>query len=447
MMCRYVVIGAALWLVGCNDETQSQPQPTDSLASLIAPSTASKLADKPEFERLYRQAAALMDDSHPSDTHDLLKPHERKLPAELEYFYRLGQTRLYGRTSTDVMEGIKGLYELAEQGYPYPLLNYSNNNDRGGKERVPYMIPDPSMCELPRYQRACAQYPVAQVKWQAYVNWARETNDPWAYWNQWHLYAQKSAFEAEGLAVLKEGVTKGCRLCAAGVAEYYLEQLEKNPTAPEQAQWQQTATDYLAIARQGTLACEPGMERLILDKEAKALESVFFKRVIAQMAPMNAQEQRDFYQGCLKLGNNLGLGEAAATFSNSGAGPKHDPMLATATIRSIRNVNALRGEEYNDDDSIAFNIAIDESRLNDQEDGWEGDVEKISRDILKNKKPLIAEVHKRAKIIQKQFPYWGVRNYNNPAIQTINQPFYTLSEMREAGIHFSFDPPKEQADN
>ncbi|MGL4922775.1 MAG: hypothetical protein ACRC4I_09280 [Aeromonas veronii] len=447
MMCRYVVIGAALWLVGCNDETQSPPQPTDSLASLIAPSTASKLADKPEFERLYRQAAALMDDSNPSDTHDLLKPHERKLPAELEYFYRLGQTRLYGRTSTDVLEGVKGLYELAEQGYPYPLLNYSNNNDRGGKERVPYMIPDASMCELPRYQRACAQYPVAQVKWQAYVNWARETGDPWAYWNQWHLYAQESTFEAEGLAVLKEGVTKGCRLCAAGVAEYYLEQLEKNPTAPEQAQWQQTASDYLVIAREGTLACEPGTELLILDKANKSSESIFFKRVIAQMAPMNAQEQLDFYQGCLTQGNSEGIHYTALSYATSGAGPQHDTILTASSMQAVTNAQALRKEQVNDPYSVSIRLAIAMSRIEFRAEGNQDEVLKIADDIMKNKKPLIAKVMKQAKEIQKQFPYWGVRTYKNPAIQTINQPFYTLSEMREAGIHFSFDPPKGNKDN
>lgn len=446
MMCRYVVIGAALWLVGCNDETQSQPQPTDSLASLIAPSTASKLADKPEFERLYRQAAALMDDSHPSDTHDLLKPHERKLPAELEYFYRLGQTRLYGRTSTDVLEGIKGLYELAEQGYPYPLLNYSNNNDRGGKERVPYMIPDPSMCELPRYQRACAQYPVAQVKWQAYVNWARETGDPWAYWNQWHLYAQKSAFEAEGLAVLKEGVTKGCRLCAAGVAEYYLEQLEKNPTAPEQAQWQQTATDYLAIARQGTLACEPGTELLILDKDISFYESERFKQVIAKMSPMNSQEQRDYYKACLKLGSEMGIAYAARSYSTSGEGPEHDVMLAAASIQAIANAMALREQDIHDEMGIAVRFADAATHFKKGQDGFDEDNDKIIANTLENAK-LMGEIIQRAKIIEKKFPYWGVRTYKNPAIQTINQRFYTLDEMRDADIHFSFDPPKEQADN
>ncbi|MFM1712959.1 hypothetical protein [Aeromonas salmonicida] len=446
MMIRYVVMGAAtLWLVGCNDKGPSQPQPTEPLASLIAPSTASKLADKPELERRYRQAATYMDRKFFTNVYELLKPYEGKLPAEMEYFYRLAQAGLYGRTSTDVLEGVKGLYELAEQGYPYPLLNYSNNNDLGGKERVPYMIPDPSMCELPRYQKACAQYPVAQVKWQAYVNWARETGDPWAYWNQWHLYAQESAFEAQGLAVLKEGVTKGCRLCAAGVAEHYLEQLATHPDSAEQAQWQQMASDYLAIARQGTLACEPGTELLILDKANKSSDSIIFQRVIAQMAPMSAQEQRDFYQACLKLGSRSNLFDAAMTFATNGVGPEYDAMLAAATMFAIYDATTLH-REISDESIVAFRLALATTRFKDGEDGQDADIDQITDKVLKDK-PLITKIMKQAKEIQKQFPYWGVRNYNNPAIQTINQRFYTLDEMRDAGIHFSFDPPKEQADN
>ncbi len=387
MMCRYVVIGAALLLMGCNDETH-QPQPTDSLDSLIAPSTASKLADKPEFERLYRKVATKMDRKFFTDVYEALKPYEGKLPAKMEYFYRLAQAGLYGRTSTDVLEGVKGLYELAEQGYPYPLLNYSNNKDRGGKERVPYMIPDTSMCELPRYQRACAQYPVEQVKWQAYVNWARETGDPWAYWNQWHLYAQESAFEAEGLAVLKEGVTKGCRLCAAGVAEYYYEQLEKSPAPSEKAQWQQQASDYLAIARQGSLACEPGTELLILDKANKSSESVFFKQVIAQMVPMNSQEQRDFYQACLKLGNKIGISNAAISYSTSGAGPEHNMMLSAAAIYAIFDATVLRRERAAES-TMALSLANAMMQQKDGESGLQEDTLKIADDVEKNKQPLV----------------------------------------------------------
>lgn len=400
---------------------ESKPDFTKPLDEILPPITAT-FSTSAEHVKLLEQSWANIDteDDGYRYTYELLQPYVEKgpLPDDLLFVYYLSMTSkdkidmasLRDWTAPSLEELVvnstkaaKGFYELAEKGYPYTL----GNSWSEGK-----IITEENMCKLPRYQKACNEYPSdnsANVKMLAYWHWAKKSNDELAYWNAWISAAdyQVNSVEVQrkGIEILKEGVERGSSLCAATLANLYTESFLNRKDYPESYQdlWRsnydflypnkedrqkkdytkEMAAKYLAIARKGAISCEPRLQRLFRPTRMDNSYNFLYKTI----KPMDTTEENIYANSCLVKGNQEGLIIAGELID------KNNPIIGAALV----NAMIPTAEDRRDDDNAFY-----------------------MRKQFKGTKEEIAMSTKKTIELRKQLPHFGTRFFTNPANQSVS---------------------------
>ena len=130
---------------------------------------------------------------------------------EARYIYALALAE------ANIDSSIEMLKKLSIEGYPSALISYR-------EERV---------CKLEKYQEICKDFGFNEVMKRAYLEWVRKDPlDLTMYLRAvYHMpnYGKKENgidYQEESLALLKEGMDKGCSECAQALYYYYLNKVK-----------------------------------------------------------------------------------------------------------------------------------------------------------------------------------------------------------------------------
>ncbi|MFO6425516.1 hypothetical protein, partial [Motilimonas sp. KMU-193] len=219
-------------------------------------------------------------------------------------------------------------YKIAAKGYPHFSLN------------------ELQYCHLPRYYEACRSYPTWQVRRQAYINWAKATSDPEAYFLQgvkyWPQMNENSPlakqFKAsaatildnnrlgsvynfihtlspqqlqqipdtmDAFALLEQGANGTCFTCVPFVATYYRARQDYMAAHPEHqvdidgrtlAELTQLASTWFQRAFDNGINCERGANEY------------FTKEVGIPFLPQpNTAQTQQMLKNCIKQGDKYAL--------------------------------------------------------------------------------------------------------------------------------------------
>ncbi|MFO6422414.1 hypothetical protein [Motilimonas sp. KMU-193] len=237
----------------------------------------------------------------------------------------------WGSDELSLEKAVTIQYKIAAKGYPHFSLN--------GLQ----------FCHLPRYYEACRSYPTWQVRRQAYINWAKATGDPEAYFLQgvkyWPQMNENSPlakqFKAsaatildnnrlgsvynfihtlspqqlqqipdtmEAFALLEQGANGTCFTCVPFVATYYRARQDYMATHPEHqvdidgrtlAELTHLASTWFQRAFDNGINCERGA-------------SNYFRReyTIPFLPQPTTAQTKEMVKNCIKQGDQHGLMQA-----------------------------------------------------------------------------------------------------------------------------------------
>ncbi|MCE0559322.1 hypothetical protein [Motilimonas sp. E26] len=234
----------------------------------------------------------------------------------------------WGRGGVSLEQAVTIQYKIAAKGYPHFSLN--------GLQ----------FCHLPRYYEACRSYPTWQVRRQAYINWAKATGDPEAYFlqgvrfwddlnlnsplaeqfntrNESNVYGtitgmvynfihtlspqqlQQIPDIMEAFALFEEGAHGTCFTCVPMIATYYRARQDYMAAHPENqvdidgrtlAELTQLASTWFQRAFDNGINCERGANR-------------YFRRgyTIPFLPKPTTAQTKQMVKNCIKQGDKYAL--------------------------------------------------------------------------------------------------------------------------------------------